>query len=45
MLEEEPPAAGENWMQVGQGLSISHERCATFGLVVSVLSSSINLVR
>jgi hypothetical protein len=39
LLEEEPPAAGENWRQIAQGLSISHERRTTFGLAVSVLSS------
>jgi hypothetical protein len=45
LLEEEPPAAGENWKQIAQGLSASHERRTTFGLVVSVLSSIICLVR
>ena len=44
LLEEESPAAGENWRQIAQGLSISHEWRATFGLVVSVLSSIIILV-
>ena len=37
LLEQEPPAAGENWRQIAQGLSSSHERRTTFGLVVSAL--------
>jgi hypothetical protein len=37
-------ASGENWRQIAQGLSILHERRATFGLVVSVLSPIIILV-
>ena len=45
LLEEEPPAAGENWKQIALGLSTSHERRTTFGLVVSVPSSIISLVR
>jgi hypothetical protein len=45
LLEEELPAAGENWRQIAQGLSISHEWRTTFGLVVSVLSSITSLVR
>jgi hypothetical protein len=45
LLEEEPPAARENWKQIAQGLSISHERRTTFGLAVSVLSSIIGPVR
>ena len=40
LLEEEPPAAGVNWRQIAQGLSISHERRTTFGLAVSVFSPS-----
>ena len=35
MLEEEPPAAGENWRQIAQGLLSTHERRTTFGLAVS----------
>jgi len=45
LLEEEPPAAGENWRQIAQGLSTSHKLPTKFGLVVSVLSSIISLVR
>jgi len=41
----ELPAAGENWRQIAQGLSISHEWRTTFGLVMSVLSSITSLVR
>lgn len=44
LLEEEPPAAGENWKQIAQGLSTSHDRRTTFGMAVSVLSSIISLV-
>jgi hypothetical protein len=44
LLEEEPPTARENWRQIAQGQSISHERRTTFGLAVSVLSSIISLV-
>jgi len=44
LLEEEPPAARENWRQIAQGLSSSHERRTTFGLVVSVLPSIVGLV-
>jgi hypothetical protein len=45
LLEEEPLVAGENWTQIAQGLSISHERHTAFSLAVSVLSSIISLVR
>ena len=44
LLEEGPPAAGENWRQIAQGLSVSHERRTTFGLAVSALSCIISLV-
>ena len=45
LLEEEPPTPGENWRQIAQGLPTPHERRTTFGLVVSVLSSVIGIVR
>lgn len=45
LLEEEPPAAGENWRQIARGLSFSQERRTTFGLAVSVLCFMISLVR
>jgi hypothetical protein len=44
-LLEEPHAAVDNWRQMALGLSISHERRTRFGLVVSVPSSTISLVR
>jgi hypothetical protein len=44
-LLEEPHAAVDNWRQMALGLSISHERRPRFGLVVSVPSSTISLVR
>jgi hypothetical protein len=44
LLEEGPPTAGENWRQIAQGLSSTHERRMTFGLAVSVLSFIINVV-
>jgi hypothetical protein len=33
LLEEAPPAAGESWRQIAQGLPSLHERRTTFGLV------------
>ena len=41
LLEDEPPAAGESWRQMAQGLSGLPGRRTTFGLVVSVLSMSV----
>jgi hypothetical protein len=38
LLEDEPPAAGESWRQMAQGLPGLHDRRMTFGLVVSVPS-------
>jgi hypothetical protein len=38
LLEEEPPAAGENWRQMAQGLPSLHERRTTFGLLVRLSS-------
>jgi hypothetical protein len=35
LLEEAPPAAGESWRQLAQGLPSFHERRTTFGLVSS----------
>ena len=35
LLEEAPPAAGESWRQMAQGLPSLHERRMTFGLVSS----------
>jgi len=38
LLEEEPPAAGQSWRQMAQGLPSLHERRTTFGLLVRVYS-------
>ena len=35
LLEEAPPAAGESWRQLAQGVPSLHERRTTFGLVSS----------
>ena len=37
LLEEKPPAAGESWKQMVQGLPSPHERRTTFGLGEGIL--------
>jgi hypothetical protein len=41
LLEEEPPAAGESWGRMAQGLPSLLERRSTFGLVVGLSSVSV----
>jgi hypothetical protein len=38
LLEDAPPAAGESWRRIAQGLPSLHERRTTFGLAVSMPS-------
>lgn len=37
LLEEAPPAAGESWRQMAQGLPSLHERRTTFGLPLTLV--------
>ncbi|KAI9453306.1 hypothetical protein BJY52DRAFT_1289594 [Lactarius psammicola] len=37
LLEEAPPAAGESWRQIAQGLPSLHERRTTFGMPLTLV--------